>query len=56
MPQLTIDMIGRGRPGEEPGGGPNYLQRIGPRRLYTEPGNLVEQVNSEGKFYWKFDY
>ena len=54
--QLNIDMIGRGGPGEEPGGGPDYLQLIGSRRLSTELGDLVEQVNSEKKFFWKFDY
>lgn len=54
--QVNLDMIGRGGPGEEPGGGPNYLQLIGSRRLSTQLGDLVEQVSREKNFAWAFDY
>jgi len=52
--ELNIDMIGRGGPGDVAGnrmdrsrirGGPDYVQLIGSRRLSTELGNLVEEVN-----------
>jgi hypothetical protein len=54
--QLNVDMIGRGAATDLPGGGPNYLQMIGSRRLSTELGDLVEQVNTDGKFGFRFDY
>jgi len=54
--QLNFDMIGRGGPGEEPGGGPNYAQLIGSRRLSTQLGDLVEQVSREKGYGWAFDY
>ena len=54
--QLNFDMIGRGGPGEEPGGGPNYAQLIGSRRLSTQLGDLVEQVSREKSYGWAFDY
>lgn len=54
--ELNIDMIGRGKPGDETDGGPNYLQLIGSRRLSTQLGDLVEQVSREKKFDWAFDY
>ena len=38
------------------GGGPGYLQLIGSRRLSTELGDLVEQVNREGRHGFQFDY
>jgi len=53
---LNFDMIGRGGPGEEPGGGPNYAQLIGSRRLSTQLGDLVEQVSREKGYGWAFDY
>jgi len=53
---LNFDMIGRGGPGEEPGGGPNYAQLIGSRRLSTQLGDLVEQVSRERRYNWAFDY
>lgn len=37
-------------------GGPGYLQLVGSRRLSKEYGDLVETVNKEGKFGFKFDY
>lgn len=54
--QVNMDMIGRGGPGEEADGGPDYLQLIGSRRLSTQLGDLVERVSTEGGFNWKFDY
>jgi hypothetical protein len=60
--QLNLDMVGRGGPRDlvigEPGtfGGPNYLQLVGSRRLSTELGDLVEQVNTREKFGFAFDY
>lgn len=54
--QLNLDMVGRGKPGDEKDGGPNYLQLIGSRRLSTQLGDLVEQVSREKRFNWAFDY
>jgi hypothetical protein len=54
--QLNIDMIGRGDAADLQGGGPAYLQVIGSRRLSTELGDLIEQVNREGKHGFQFDY
>lgn len=54
--QLNLDMIGRGGPGEEVGGGPDYLQLIGSRRLSTQLGDMVERVSYEQGFMWAFDY
>jgi hypothetical protein len=60
--QLNLDMIGRGgaedavvaKPGEY--GGPDYLQLVGSRRLSTALGDLVERVNTDAKFGFRFDY
>jgi hypothetical protein len=54
--QLNLDMIGRGKAGDERDGGPDYIQLIGSRRLSTQLGTLVEKVSVDGKFNWKFDY
>lgn len=54
--QLNMDMIGRGEAGDWPGGGPNFLQLIGSRRLSTELGDIVESVNKSGKHGFAFDY
>lgn len=54
--QLNLDMIGRGGPGEEVDGGPNYIQLIGSRRLSTQLGDMVERVSREKGFNWAFDY
>lgn len=54
--QVNIDMIGRGGRGEELDGGPHYLQLIGSRRLSTQLGDLVEEVNRRGRYRWEFDY
>jgi len=54
--QINMDMIGRGQADDTPGGGPNYLQLIGSRRLSTEFGNLIETVNQSPSHGFKFDY
>jgi hypothetical protein len=63
--QLNMDMIGRGGATDVTGldkdgrvlrGGPGYLQLVGSRRLSTELGDLVEQVNRSGKHGFTFDY
>jgi hypothetical protein len=54
--QLNIDMIGRGDSADIRGGGPNYVQLIGSRRLSTELGDLVERVNTEGSHGFAFNY
>jgi hypothetical protein len=54
--QINIDMIARGGPGDVPNGGPGYLEVLGSRRLSTELGDLVEQVNRDGKYGFTFNY
>ncbi len=63
--QLNMDMVGRGSLGDETGktskgealhGGPDYLQLVGSRRLSTQLGDLVEQVNTDKKHGFTFDY
>ena len=54
--QLNMDMVGRGRPDDENGGGPGYLQLIGTRRLSTELGDLIETVNKSRPQPFTFDY
>jgi hypothetical protein len=63
--QLNMDMVGRGAASDETGrakdgaplhGGPRYLQLVGSRRLSTELGDLVEQVNTAGRHGLVFDY
>jgi Peptidase family M28 len=54
--QLNMDMVGRGGPQDEKGGGPGYLQLIGSRRLSTELGNLVESVAKTEPTQFHFDY
>jgi hypothetical protein len=54
--QLNMDMVGRGNPEDIAGGGPGYVQLIGSRRLSTELGDMVEEVNEQGSFGFSFDY
>ncbi len=54
--QINIDMMGRGQATDAPGGGPNYLQLLGSRRLSTEYGDLIEEVNKLPSNNFKFDY
>ncbi|MEO8294527.1 MAG: M28 family peptidase [Gemmatimonadota bacterium] len=53
---LNMDMVGRGMASDITGGGPTYLQLIGPRRLSTELGDLIEEVNREWKDPMQLDY
>jgi hypothetical protein len=63
--QLNMDMVGRGSATDVTGitkegalihGGPGYLQLVGSRRLSTELGDIVEQVNKDTKAGFNFDY
>ncbi len=54
--QINIDMIARGGANDVPNGGPGYLEVLGARRLSTELGTLVEEVNTDGKFGFAFNY
>ena len=63
--ELNMDMVGRGGANDVTGetkdgtlvhGGPGYLQLVGSRRLSTELGDLVEQVNRDRKLGFNFDY
>jgi hypothetical protein len=63
--QLNMDMVGRGAATDVTGelkegglahGGPGYLQLVGSRRLSTELGDLIEQVNRSRKLGFTFDY
>ena len=63
--QLNMDMVGRGgasdvtgetKAGELMRGGPGYLQLVGSRRLSTELGDLIEQVNRDNRLGFTFDY
>jgi Zn-dependent M28 family amino/carboxypeptidase len=51
-----MDMVGRGAARDIPGGGDEYLQLVGSRRLSTELGDLVEAVNAKERKPFKFDY
>jgi hypothetical protein len=62
---LNLDMVGRGagtdvtgkdKEGQELFGAENYVQLVGSRRLSTELGDIVEQVNTTEKMPFKFDY
>jgi hypothetical protein len=64
--QLNVDMIGRGGTADITGEGKSgellhgrdegYVQLIGSRRLSTELGDLVEDVNTKQKAGFRFDY
>jgi Zn-dependent M28 family amino/carboxypeptidase len=63
--QLNMDMVGRGSEHDITGetkdgalthGGPGYVQLIGSRRLSTELGDLIEEVNKTNKLGLSFDY
>ncbi len=63
--QLNMDMVGRGDAWDMTGttkdgafmhGGPNLLFLVGSRRLSTQLGNLVEQVNTEDHHGFAFNY
>jgi hypothetical protein len=44
--QLNMDMVGRGKPTDAMGRGPNNIQLIGVRRLSTQLGDLIDSVNA----------
>ena len=44
--QLNMDMVGRGKPTDIMGRGPNNVQTIGNRRLSTQLGDLIDSVNA----------
>lgn len=44
--QLNMDMVGRGKATDIMGRGPNNVQLIGPRRLSTQLGDLIDEVNA----------
>ena len=54
--QVNIDMIGRGSASDVDGGGPAYLQLIGPKRLSTDYQTLITQVNAARATPFKLDY
>jgi hypothetical protein len=54
--QLNMDMVGRGSASDIPGGGPTYVELVGSRRLSTELGDIVEQVNKGEPMPFQFDY
>lgn len=43
--QVNIDMIGRGRAEDLPGGGPDYVGVVGANRLSSDLGQMVSNVN-----------
>jgi hypothetical protein len=44
--QLNMDMVGRGKSADIMGRGPNNIQLIGPRRLSTQLGDLIDSLNT----------
>jgi Zn-dependent M28 family amino/carboxypeptidase len=55
--QLNIDMIGRGTVQDLPAkGGPQYVELIGSKRLSSELGALVEEVNRKWDMGFRFNY
>ncbi|NUQ93011.1 MAG: M28 family peptidase [Gemmatimonadaceae bacterium] len=63
--QLNMDMVGRGAASDVVGltkdgqvlhGGPTYLQLVGSRRLSTELGDIIEQVNTKDRHGVTCDY
>ena len=54
--QLNMDMVGRGAAADLLEGGPTYVQLVGSRRVSTELGDIVEQLNKRQPTPFKFDY
>jgi hypothetical protein len=54
--QINLDMIGRGRANDIPGGGPDYLAVVGAKRLSSDLGQMVEASNQKQKNPLKLDY
>jgi hypothetical protein len=53
--QLNMDMVGRGKPTDAMGRGPNNVQLIGMRRLSTQLGDLIDSVNAARAIHMDFD-
>ena len=54
--QLNMDMVGRGEKQDIAVGAPNYLELVGSRRLSSELGDVVEDVNRRQLQPFAFDY
>ena len=54
--QLNLDMVGRGSASDLEGGGPNAVGLVGSRRVSTELGDLIEQVNRRRQPPFEIDY
>lgn len=54
--QLNMDMVGRGEASDLPVGSPTYVQLVGSKRLSTELGTLVEEMNKSARMPFTFDY
>jgi len=54
--QLNMDMVGRGKPTDAMGRGPNNIQLIGARRLSTQLGDLIDTVNAHRTPHMDIDF
>jgi hypothetical protein len=54
--QINIDMIGRGRAGDLPGGGPDYVGVVGSWFDSKDLGEMVRDVNRKASHPLQFDY
>lgn len=48
-------MVGRGKAEDIPGGGDDYVEPVGWRKISTELGDMAEKVNTTEKTQFKFD-
>jgi Zn-dependent M28 family amino/carboxypeptidase len=53
---LNMDMIGRGRADDIPGGGPDYISVIGSNNLSSDLAGMVAAVNKKQRRPLKLDY
>jgi hypothetical protein len=53
---LNMDMVGRGRAEDIQGGGPRYVQLIGPKRLSTQLGAAIDSLNAARRDRMQIDY
>ncbi len=51
----NLDMVGRGHEGDIVGGGPEYLQVIGARRISREFGEILDEVNGARRTPFRLD-
>ena len=54
--EVDMDMVGRGNAIDLPKGGPGYLEVVGAKRLSTQFGDLLEQVNAREPLPFTFNY